>query len=306
MKGIDISSYQRNLRINSGMGVDFIILRAGFTGYGSGRTKNKDSSFEPFYTACKTAKIPVGAYWYSCARRKSEGEAEAQYMYEHCLKGKQFEMPIYIDIEDTHWQVGVRDGVTDAIIGFCEWLENKGYFVGVYSSTSWFDNQIDTKRLEAYSKWVAAWRPTRPDFRYGGFDLWQYSENGRIDGIQVDLDVCSKAFPSIIKEAGLNGFQPQKSDKKTNEEIAEEVIAGKWGTGNARKAKLKAAGYDYEVIQAIVNEKLAAKKTYYIVKKGDTLTSIAKRYNTTVNKLKAKNGIKNANMIYVGQKLEVD
>lgn len=42
-------------------------------------------------------------------------------------------------------------------------------------------------------------------------------------------------------------------DHKTDEEIAREVIAGKWGTGTDRMNRLHAAGYDYAVIQAIVN-----------------------------------------------------
>lgn len=46
------------------------------------------------------------------------------------------------------------------------------------------------------------------------------------------------------------------SKKKTDEEIAKEVIAGKWGNGNTRKKKLKAAGYDYNAVQKIVNQML--------------------------------------------------
>lgn len=44
--------------------------------------------------------------------------------------------------------------------------------------------------------------------------------------------------------------------KKSNETIAREVIAGKWGNGNIRKTKLKKAGYNYNVIQNIVNKLL--------------------------------------------------
>lgn len=43
--------------------------------------------------------------------------------------------------------------------------------------------------------------------------------------------------------------------KKSNEEIANEVIAGKWGNGQERKSKLASAGYDYNAIQRIVNQK---------------------------------------------------
>lgn len=51
------------------------------------------------------------------------------------------------------------------------------------------------------------------------------------------------------------------SSKKTNEELAEEVIAGKWGNGDARKTSLKNAGYDYDAIQKIVNQKMSGKTT---------------------------------------------
>lgn len=96
--------------------------------------------------------------------------------------------------------------------------------------------------------------------------------------------------------------------KKSNDEIANEVIAGKWGDGNTRKSKLQAAGYDYDAVQAIVNKKLGASsssKQYHTIKKGDTLSGIASKYGTTVSKLQSLNGIKNANVIYAGQKIRV-
>lgn len=64
----------------------------------------------------------------------------------------------------------------------------------------------------------------------------------------------------IIEEANkINGqttSAAETTSKKSNEEIANEVIAGKWGNGADRKNKLTAAGYDYNAIQAIVNKKL--------------------------------------------------
>ena len=99
--------------------------------------------------------------------------------------------------------------------------------------------------------------------------------------------------------------------KKSNDEIANEVIAGKWGNGNERKARLTAAGYDYSTIQSLVNQKLGGAKParpavqYYTVQRGDNLTRIANKYGTSVNQLVAWNGIKNANLIYAGQKLRV-
>lgn len=92
--------------------------------------------------------------------------------------------------------------------------------------------------------------------------------------------------------------------KKTNEQIAEEVIAGKWGNGADREKRLKAAGYDYNAIQAIVNKKLGVNKgttIRYSVRRGDTLSGIAAKYGTTVAKLVKDNNIKNPNLIYPSQ-----
>ena len=69
----------------------------------------------------------------------------------------------------------------------------------------------------------------------------------------------------IIEEANkINGQTTsvaETTSKKSNEEIANEIIAGKWGNGDARKTALTNAGYDYNAIQSIVNEKLTGKKT---------------------------------------------
>ena len=60
--------------------------------------------------------------------------------------------------------------------------------------------------------------------------------------------------------ARLNGSAtPATPNKKSNEEIAEEVIAGKWGNGDARKTALTNAGYNYNAIQDLVNQKLSGK-----------------------------------------------
>lgn len=54
--------------------------------------------------------------------------------------------------------------------------------------------------------------------------------------------------------AGGGGGQPAPS-RKSNEQIADEVLAGKWGNGDDRKNRIRAAGYDYDAIQVIVNRR---------------------------------------------------
>ena len=272
-KGIDISRYQANLKIAQvkSAGYEFAILRGAYSTYGAVRLKKIDSAFEKFYKQAKEIGFPVGAYYYSTAKTYAEGEAEAKFFYKNCLQGKTFEMPIYIDVEDEHWQGKDKKGVTDAIIGFCKYLEGKGFYVGVYASLYWFNSKIEVDRLKNYTKWVAKWvmnANSKPSVSFSAFDLWQYSDQGKVAGYIVDVDNAYVDFPTVIKNAGKNGF--------------------KKGTQAAQQPK-----------------KTTSTTTIYIVKAGDTLSGIAKKYNTTVDALVKKNGIKDKNKIYVGQRLKV-
>ena len=95
---------------------------------------------------------------------------------------------------------------------------------------------------------------------------------------------------------------------KTVDELAREVIDGKWGNGDARKKALTEAGYDYSAVQARVNE-LATKTepVYYTVRSGDTLSTIARKYGTSVSAIQKLNSslIKNVNLIITGWKIRV-
>jgi LysM repeat protein len=104
-------------------------------------------------------------------------------------------------------------------------------------------------------------------------------------------------------------FKSIADPEKTVHELALEVIAGKWGSNPARKRALIAAGYDYDAVQAEVNRIIKSQSgqnyTVYTVVSGDTLYKIAARFKTTVKKIANDNGIKNVNLIYVGQKLKI-
>lgn len=97
-------------------------------------------------------------------------------------------------------------------------------------------------------------------------------------------------------------------NKKSVAEVAQEVKVGKWGNNPERKQRLEAAGYNYAEVQAAVNALMGgsgSKPAKYTVKRGDTLSAIARKYNTTVAALAKLNNIKNVNVINVGQVLKL-
>lgn len=72
-------------------------------------------------------------------------------------------------------------------------------------------------------------------------------------------------FRDTVREAGFEGAFITSSEKsaiivnlKPVEEIAREVIAGKWGNGNARRTALEVAGYNYSEVQSVVGKLLVA------------------------------------------------
>ena len=146
----------------------------------------------------------------------------------------------------------------------------------------------------------------------------RYTSAGRLAGYNgnLDLNIAYMDRNVWMKYAAKNGNKPAAAPskpaapaKKSEDTIAAEVIAGKWGNGQDRINRLKKAGYNPATIQAKVNAKLGANKPAartYTVRAGDNLSAIASRYGTTYQALAAKNNIANPNLIYPGQVLKID
>lgn len=199
--GIDVSKHQGSIDWSK-VKTDFAILRAGFGRYAN----QKDPQFERNYAGAKAAGIPVGAYWYSYAVSVREARQEASACLE-VLDQKQFEFPIYFDIEDSTQDQLSKLTLTAICEAFCDTLEKAGYFAGVYASTYWFTNKLDHARLASkYAIWLADYRAVYNKTLTR--DMHQYTSSGHMEGIsgRVDFNTCTLDFPAIIKKAGLNGY----------------------------------------------------------------------------------------------------
>lgn len=202
--GIDISHWNKVLSFQDLKGaVGFIILKAGG---GDNSYTFKDPMFETYYEQCKRYNIPVGAYYYSpkdmLLAPKGEYGADC---FLKLLKGKKFEMPVFLDMENTDRKY--KAAATDVAIAFCEVLENNHYFTGIYSSDiSGFKERLQVERLSPYTLWVARYGKAPTYTR--NYGLWQYSSSGTVPGIsgKVDMDIAYKNYPKIIKGGKFNGF----------------------------------------------------------------------------------------------------
>ena len=204
MKGIDVSKHNGNINwknVKASGKVDFVILRAG---YGKSVTQ-KDPKFDSYYLGAKSEDIPVGAYWYSYATTVAEAKQEAEVCIQ-CLRGKQFEYPIYFDLEEQKAFATGKKNCSAMVRAFCDALEAAGYWVGLYISRSPLQTYIEDDIKTRYALWVAEYASK---LNYSGeVGMWQYSSKGSISGISgsVDLDECYCDYPSAIKAGGKNNF----------------------------------------------------------------------------------------------------
>ena len=266
IKGIDISYAQTKIDFAKikAAGVDFVIIRAGY-----GRNVNqKDKMFESHYAGAKAVGLAVGCYWYSYATNADDARLEAEACLE-VIKGKQFDYPVYFDIEESRQATLGKAAITGITKAFCEAVEKAGYFVGIYSYASFLKNFINEEILKRYDVWVAHTGVNAPNYNLP-YGIWQYSHTERIDGYNgnIDCNFSYKDYPTIIKSRGLNGY-----------------------TGT-------------EPVENIRTE-TAPEPNIYIVKKGDTLTAIARKFGCTVLDLSLLNNITNANLIYAGQVIKL-
>ena len=198
MQGCDVSTWDDyNDWATASQYVHFTIIRAG---YGFGHI---DNYYETNYQNAKAAGVKVGAYWYSYASSASDAVQEANYAVQ-ALKGKQFEWPIYYDIEEKSiFNAGIQNEIAKA---FCQVLEANKYYCGIYSSTNYLNNYFDSEVKTKFTIWVAHWDVDVPTYK-GTYHVWQYHV-GSTPGIsgRCDLDKGYLDFEPIMKKYGLNGY----------------------------------------------------------------------------------------------------
>lgn len=348
IKGIDVSEFQGKIDWDKvkNDGVEFAILKlANIYDYD---TNYKDSKFETNYKEAKKRGIKIGAYIYNYCNTVDTLKKGLKWAFEK-LGNKKLDMPIYLDMEDKDIQGESKATLTKQVNEFAKYVEKEGYRAGVYANVNWLKNELNPADFDKdVSVWVAQYYK---ECQYeGDYDIWQYASDGKVSGISGNCDVNYLYDESIIKQNGsstgdkksvdelaeevidgkwgdgedrkaklekagydydavqnrVNEILSEKNKKKSITEVAKDVINGKYGNGDARKKKLEAEGYDYDTVQAKVNQLLGANVTKtYTVKSGDTLSGIASKYKTTVSKLVKDNNIKNANLIYPGQKIVI-
>ena len=185
-KCIDISEWNCDINFNKvrNTGVTCVIIRAGY-----GKDPNQeDNKFQEYYRQAKSAGLNVGAYWYSYATSVDAAKAEVK----NCMKtigGKEFDLPVFLDVEEYRQAVLPRRTLTDIISTFCDGMNSNGFNSGLYSAKSMLvDSAYPDELSNKYLIWLAMPTTSYSDLP-SYVDLWQYSWTGSVDGIRGDVDL---------------------------------------------------------------------------------------------------------------------
>ena len=193
--GIDVSSHQGAIdwKKVKEAGVQFAYIRCGYRGYETGLI-NKDETFDYNISQAKANGIQVGVYFFSQAVSQKEAEEEAEFTLS-CMKKYDIDLPVVYDFEKpggifarTYTQS--KDVTTENAVLFCHIMQRKGYDAMIYNSTNLFEKLFNLEYIQEFGTWVAHYNTPYPTYPYT-YQLWQYTDSGKIDGIDqaVDLDL---------------------------------------------------------------------------------------------------------------------
>ena len=189
--GVDVSSHHQEIdwELVAANGVEFAMIRVGYRGYTEGEIQ-PDDYFVQNIEGARAAGLDVGVYFFSQALDEQEAIDEANYVLEQ-IKDYPLSYPVIFDWEDI--EADARTDGMDSVqltknaIAFCDTIKQAGYRAGVYFNQRFGYEEFDLESLQDYVFWLAEYNDT-PSFSFH-FQIWQYCNDGRVDGIQTDVDL---------------------------------------------------------------------------------------------------------------------
>ncbi len=187
--GIDVSRHNGKIDWNAvkASGVDYVIIRCGYRGSSTGALI-EDQNFKTNIKGATAAGLKVGVYVFSQAVNEVEAVKEAS-LAVSLVKGYNLAYPIFIDTEASGGRADKIDKATRTAVvnAFCQTVVSAGYKPGIYASKSWFEDKLNMGSVASCKNWLALYSASPTD--KGRYDMWQYSDKGKISGISGNVDL---------------------------------------------------------------------------------------------------------------------
>ena len=321
-EGIDVSNWQGYINYeevkNSGIQVIYIKASQG--------TNIKDAYFDINYENAKANGLYVGFYHYLTATNIEEAREEANF-FVSVISGKIPDCKLVLDYE-TFGGVGKEEinNIARTFMERVEELTNKE--VILYSDLSNARDTFDTSLAEDYELWIAYYenrnRLINIETSWNTYIGIQYTDRGRVNGINgsVDRDLYTEEI--FLNENSEIPDNNENTSPRNTESLEYTVqrgdtlsaIARRYGTTVQELVNINSIQnpnliYPGEKLRILTNstipgnEERGTGSIIYTVKRGNTLSQIAREYRVSVEHIVELNDIQNPNRIYPGEKLRI-
>ncbi len=309
-QGIDVSEWQGNINFEEvkNSGIDIVYIKA------SEGTEYIDHYFESNYRGARESGLKIGFYHFVTARSVEEAEEEARF-FASVISSKEIDCRLAMDFESFgDLSVAEINDISEAFLTTLEKVTEKD--VVIYSDASNARDIFD-RDLIVYPIWVAEYFVEEP-FDNGKWETWvgfQYTDRGRINGISGSVDRDEFTSGILLDERTT---LPESESKPDTERTTEYVvksgdtltkIALEYDTTVERLVEENSISnpnliFPGQVLR-ITNVDNPVRTIEYTVKRGDTLSRIAREYNTRVQELVEENNISNPNLIFPGEIIQI-
>lgn len=313
-KGIDISGYQGDIDFakvkQDGIEIVYMKSSEGFDYI--------DSKFERNYWVAKENGLKIGFYHFVTARTEEEAKRQAQF-FASVISGKIADCKLAMDFEV--FGNLTKNEINSIGLVFLRTLQElTKKEVVVYSNASTANN-IWNGEITNYPLWIAQYDVREPQNNgtWKSWIGWQYTDVGEISGINTYVDrnrftknILLSDTSEIPKIEKPNKNESSSNTKKITIKRGDTLskLAIKYDTTVEELVRLNSIEnsnliYSGSTLTVPTKEIENQNTEIYVVQRGDTLSQIAQKFNTTVQSIATENNIKNENLIYPGQRLEV-
>lgn len=317
-QGIDVSNWQGYINYSEvrNSGIEIVYIKA------SQGNSIIDSHFRTNYNNAKANGLKIGLYHFLTARSIGEAEQQAEF-FSSVISGTSPDCKLAMDFEV--FGNLTKDEINNISFAFLRKVQElTGKEVVIYSDASNAQNTFNSELANAYSLWVAQYGVTSPNTgNWSTYEGFQYSDNGIVPGISGYTDMDSFT-DSIFLTSTENIATPENTSNQISSYTVQtgntlSQIALQFNTTVTEIAGLNGIQnpnliYVGEVLKidttndlaTITNDKYETNHIIYTIKPGDTLTSIAQKYNVTIQSIINLNNIINPNLIYAGTRLRIN
>lgn len=313
--GIDVSEWQGNIDFGevARAGIEVVYIRAS---EGRGYV---DPYFRENYEKAKANGLRTGFYHFLTATNVAEAKEEAEFFVSN-IKGLEPDCRLAMDFEVFNGlDVSAINEISRVFLETVEKLSGKECVIysDAYNARAVFSKEL----AEDYPIWVADYFVEEPESN----DKWkfwvgfQYSDRGIINGIDGNVDrdyFTNGVFLNNVSQIPKDTVTDKNQEFKYIRVNRGETLSGiaiKYNTSYQYLARINSianpnliyVGQELKVPVLADYNIHDTSHRLYIVRRGNTLTQIAREYGVTIENIVELNGIANPNLIYIGETLRI-